>query len=70
MAAFSSARSAYIRFRLAFSTSSSRSRLTSETLAPPYSLRHLQNVARITPCFRSRSFTGTPASASCRMPTI
>ena len=36
MAAFSSARSAYIRFSLAFSASSSRNRVTSETLAPPY----------------------------------
>ena len=44
MAAFSSARSAYIRFSLAFSASSSRNRVTSETLAPPYLLRHLKKV--------------------------
>ena len=36
MAAFSSARSAYIRFSLAFSPSSSRSRFTSATDAPAY----------------------------------
>ena len=70
MAAFSSARSAYIRFSFAFSASSSRSRLTSETDAPPYLLRHLKNVALLMPCFRSRSGTGTPLSASFRMPTI
>ena len=46
MAAFSSARSAYIRFSLAFSASSSRKRVTSETLAPPYLLRHLKKGAR------------------------
>ena len=36
MAAFSSARSEYIRFSFAFSASSSRSRFTSDTEAPPY----------------------------------
>src|SRR6478672_13534879 len=70
MAAFSSARSAYIRFSFAFSTSSSRSRFTSETDAPPYLLRHLKNVALLIPYFRSRSATGTPLSASLRIPTI
>ena len=50
MAVFSSARSAYIRFSLAFSASSSRNRVTSETLAPPYLLRHLKKVARLMPC--------------------
>ena len=45
MAAFSSARSAYIRFSLAFSVSSSRNRFTSDTEAPPYLLRHLKNVS-------------------------
>ena len=58
MAAFSKARSAYIRFSFAFSVSSSRKRLTSATVAPPYLLRHLKNVALLTPCFRSRSATG------------
>ena len=69
MAAFSSARSAYIRFSLAFSASSSRNRVTSETLAPPYLLRHLnlKKVARLMPCVRRRSLTATPASASCRI---
>src|SRR5688572_32516636 len=70
MAAFSSARSAYIRFSFAFSTSSSCSRFTSDTDAPPYLLRHLKNVALLTPYFRSRSATGTPLSASFRIPTI
>jgi hypothetical protein len=32
--------------------------------APPYLLRHLKNVALLTPCFRSRSATATPLSAS------
>jgi len=44
MAAFSSAKSAYIRFSLAFSASSSRSRLTSAIEAPAYLLRHLKKV--------------------------
>ena len=52
MAAFSSARSAYIRFSLACSASRSRNRVTSETLAPPYLLRHVKKVARLIPCVR------------------
>lgn len=70
MAAFSIARSAYIRFSLAFSASSSRNRFTSATEAPPYLPRHLKNVALLTPSFRKRSATGTPLSASFRIPTI
>ena len=70
MAACSSARSAYIRLSLACSASSSRSCRTSDTDAPPYLLRHLKNVALLTPCVRHRSGTGTPLSASRRMPTI
>src|SRR5690606_10205603 len=70
MAAFSSAKSAYIRFSRAFSVSSSRSRFTSDTVAPPYLLRHLKNVGRLMPCFRNRSATGTPPSASRRIATI
>ena len=70
MAAFSSAKSAYIRFSFAFSASSSRSRFTSDTDSPPYLLRHLKNVALLTPYFRSRSATGTPLSASFKIPTI
>ena len=61
MAAFSSARSAYIRFSFAFSASSSRRRFTSETVAPPYLLRHLKNVALLTPCFRSEVRNGDAA---------
>src|SRR5262245_29718080 len=34
----------------AFSASSSRSRRTSDTEAPPYLLRHLKKVALLTPC--------------------
>ena len=49
MAAFSSARSAYIRFSFAFSPSSSRSRFTSDTEAPAYLLRHLKNVVLLIP---------------------
>src|SRR3954452_10239280 len=45
IAAFSSARSAYIRLSFAFSASSSRRRFTSLTVAPAYLLRHLKNVA-------------------------
>ena len=70
MAACSSARSAYIRLSLACSASSSRSCRTSDTDAPPYLLRHLKNVALLTPCVRHRSGTGTPLSASRKMPTI
>ena len=70
MAACSSARSAYIRLSLACSASSSRSCRTSDTDAPPYLLRHLKNGALLTPCVRHRSGTGTPLSASRRMPTI
>src|SRR5688572_20980967 len=61
MAAFSRARSAYIRFSFAFSASSSRSRFTSDTDAPPYLRGHLKNVALLTPCFRTRSARGTPS---------
>ena len=35
--------------RLAFSASSSRNRVRSETLAPPYLLRHLKKGARLMP---------------------
>ena len=49
MAAFSSASSAYIRFSLACSPSSSRSRFTSDTDAPAYVLRHLKNVGLANP---------------------
>src|SRR5690606_23301059 len=70
MAAFASAGSAYMRFSFAFSASRSRNRFTSDTVAPPYLLRHLKNVGRLIPCLRSNSATGTPPSASRRMPTI
>src|SRR4051812_10600756 len=70
IAAFSSARSAYIRFSVAFSASSSRNRFTSGTETPAYLLRHLKNVALLMPCFRSRSATGTPAAASFNIATI
>ena len=70
MAACSSARSAYIRLSLACSASSAHRCRTSDPDAPPYWLRHLKNVALLTPCVRHRSGTGTPLSASRRMPTI
>ena len=54
MAAFSSARSAYIRFSRTFSPSSSRSRFTSATDAPAYLLRHLKNVVLLMPCCRKQ----------------
>ena len=34
-----------------------------------YLVRHLKNVAWLSACYLSRSATGTPASASFRMPT-
>ena len=70
IAAFSNAKSAYICFSFAFSPSSSRRRFTSATDAPAYLLRHLKNVVRLMPCCRRRSATGTPDSASLRIPTI
>jgi hypothetical protein len=54
--------SAYIRFSLAFSASSAFSRASSLTVAPPYLERHLKNVARLMPAWRTTSATGTPAS--------
>ena len=48
MAAFSGAKSMYIRFSFAFSASSLCSRFTSDTDTPPYSLHHLKNVALLT----------------------
>ncbi len=70
IAAFSRAKSAYIRFSFAFSASSSRSRFTSFTVAPAYLLRYLKNVALLTACRRRRSATGIPDSASFRIVTI
>src|ERR1035437_3721675 len=40
------------------------------TETPAYLRRQRKNDARLTPCRRSRSGTGTPASASFRIPTI
>jgi hypothetical protein len=37
---------------------------------PAVLLRHLKNVALLTPYFRRRSATATPLSASFRIPTI
>ena len=59
-----------VRLSMQLSTSSSRSRFTTETEAPAYLLRHLKNVALLTPCRRSKSATGTPDSASLSIPTI
>jgi hypothetical protein len=70
MAAFSSARSAYIRYSFAFSALGFRNRVISDTDAPSYLLRHLKNVALLAPCFRSRSATGTTLSVSLSMAMI
>ena len=71
IAAFSSASSAYIRFSFAFSASSSFSRFSSETVAPPYFDFQLKYVFRLMPCLPQQiSATGTPASPSFRIATI
>lgn len=70
MAAFSSAKSAYMRLSLLFSASSSRGPFTSDTKAPPYLLRHLKKVVLLLPCIRSRSDTWTPLSASFNRLTV
>lgn len=70
MAAFSNARSAYMRFNRAFSISSSRSRCNSGIEAPAYFAFQLKYVFREMPCFRSNSATGTPASPSFSTATI
>jgi hypothetical protein len=65
MAAFSSARSAYIRFSFAFSASKLAQPLHLRHRRPTDLLRHLKNVALLIPCWRSRSATGTPLSHNC-----
>src|SRR5215510_10211775 len=70
MAAFSSASSAYIRFSLAFSASSSFNRLSSATEAPAYFARHWKYVALLMLCCRRISAIGTPASPCFRIATI
>ena len=60
MAAFSNASSAYSRFSVAFSASSSFSRLSSARLVPAYFDRQLKYVARLIPCLRTRSAIGIP----------
>jgi hypothetical protein len=70
MAAFSSARSAYIRFSLAFSASNAFIRLRSATVAPAYLDFQVKYVAGLIPCLRTRSASGTLASPSRKMPTI
>ena len=68
IAAFSRARSAYIRYqlgvlRLKFPQPLHVRHRCAPVLAPPL-------VALLTPCCRSRSATGTPFSASLRIPAI
>src|ERR1700733_4854038 len=58
IAVFSRARSAYIRLSFTFSASRSFSRLSSETLTPPYFARQLKYVGRLIPCLRIRSLIG------------
>ena len=70
MAAFSRARSAYIRFNFPFSASRSFMRPTSATPVPAYFDSQLKYVARLTPCLRPRSASGISASPSYKMPTI
>jgi hypothetical protein len=69
MATFSSARFAYIRLSFAFSASNSFIRRRSATVAPAYFDFQLKYVARLMPCFRTRSASRTPASPSLRMLT-
>lgn len=59
-------RSAYIRLSRAFSTSSSRMRVRSDTLAPAYLPFQPYQVAALMPCWRHTSATGNPASPSFR----
>src|SRR5437773_6035050 len=70
IAAFSSARSAYIRFSLEFSASGSFNRLSSAIDAPAYFARHWKYVALLMLCCRRISATGTPPSPCFRMSTI
>src|SRR5262249_44874016 len=70
IAAFSRARSAYIRLSLAFSASSSFNRFSSATEAPAYFARHWKYVALLMLCWRRISATGTPASPCFRISTI
>src|SRR5215470_3149005 len=70
IAAFSSARSAYIRLSLAFSASSSFSRFNSPTDAPAYFARHWKYVALLMLCWRRISAIGTPASPCFKISTI
>src|SRR5215470_16353993 len=70
IAAFSRARSAYIRLSLAFSASSSFSRFSSATEAPAYFARHWKYVALLMLCWRKISAIGTPASPCFRISTI
>ena len=67
---FSRAKSVYIRLSFAFSASRSFSRMSSETLTPPYFARQLKYVGRLIPCLRIRSLIGTPDSPSFRISAI
>src|SRR5581483_3797019 len=70
IAVFSRASSAYKRLSLAFSASSSRMRVSSDTVTPEYLLFQAYQVAALMPCLRHTSATGTPASPSFRIATI
>src|SRR6478609_8179574 len=61
--ALSRDRSATIRFSLAFSSSSWRSRLISEGISPAYFFFQLKYVAWLIPTFRQTSATAEPSSA-------
>ena len=70
IAAFSSARSAYILLSSAFSASSSRIRFSSFIVTPPNFDFQLKYVARLIPYLRVSSASGTPASPSFNTATI
>jgi hypothetical protein len=55
---------------LLLSASSSFSRFRSATVVPLYFAFRWKYVARLMPCFRSSSTTGSPASPSFRISTI
>ena len=65
-----SAKSMYIRLRLAFASSSSFNRLISEASIPPYFFFRLSYVAELIPWVRHSPSTFVPVSASFSIGTI
>lgn len=66
MAAFSSARSAYMRLSRVFSASSSLTRVSSDIVMLAYLRFHQQKMATLMPRLRHTSASGTPDSVSCK----